>query len=56
MRLTPTLFVLFHYPRGCVTTDVWLGISEMVVDGGTSALQVWMVYTHVFIIIVLYST
>ena len=21
MRLTPTLFVLFHYPRGCVTTD-----------------------------------
>ena len=21
MRLTPTIFVLFHYPRGCVTTD-----------------------------------
>ena len=21
MRLTPILFVLFHYPRGCVTTD-----------------------------------
>ena len=21
MRLTPTLFVLFHCPRGCVTTD-----------------------------------
>ena len=21
MRLTPTLFVLFHYIRGCVTTD-----------------------------------